>query len=380
MRIIDLPAGGPHLTAPIVIDGGFAAVHGASFCVFDIRGAAVRAVLELPDILAATAAGRILMTLDNQGLVTRWGFNGDRWTATARSAGIAVAGDPELRSSQSGRFAFVDGAHGLLVDLEGERIVTELDASYGTARPCFERLPDGREVLFVAAPGYMSVRMIDAETGTRRGEYEEKTSWDFCHVRFRLTTDGARLVTFGCVWAWPYEVRIYEATPWTAAGRPLAQGFPLPLLRTIEPIASNTLLAAHVDGNEITSAGIEQRADLVPDEDGELPAALDRLRGEDPEVAAQLDRVSGDDPCVLIARRIDPRDGRTVSSAVHAIPAVDEREVHYLDDHQVVVAGPRLLVCNALDDRRVDHGELRVPGPGTTAVTRDGSALLVVRP
>ncbi|MBK7198328.1 MAG: hypothetical protein IPH80_38230 [Myxococcales bacterium] len=378
MRIVELRSGGGPPAAPVVLDDGFVALLGDGARVVDVRGEPAVA-LELPGVVAAAATRRGLVALDAAGVVARWERGDDRWRCAARVALPPALEAPELTASPSGRSAFVDGAHGRLVDLDGGRIVSELEAGYGTARPCFDVLPDGREALFVAAPGYMSVRMLDAAGGEVLGRFDEQTSTDFCHVDFRLALDGARLVTFGCVWAWPYEVRIYDATPWTRAGAaagPAAPGFPLPLVRAVEPLASNTLLAAHVDAatGDLTSACLEQRAALTQD----AGDALAHLRAEEPALAAQLDAAIGDAPLVLIARRLDPRDGRTVSAAVHAVPAIDERRVHYAPGHRVVLAGPRLLVCDASADRLDDLGELRLAPEACTAVTADGATLIVV--
>lgn len=91
-------------------------------------------------------------------------------------------------------------------------------------------------------------------------------------------------------------------------------------------------------------------------------------------------RVTGDAPYVVLTRRIEVRDGRTVSATAHAIPAVAEQRVHYAPGHRVVLAGPRLLVCDANDDRLEDHGELHLPPAAHTAVTPDGTTLIVVAP
>ncbi|MBL8626522.1 MAG: hypothetical protein JNK64_34720 [Myxococcales bacterium] len=379
MRIVELRSGG----TPVVIDDGFVAVLGDGARVVDVRGTP-SVTLEVPGVVAAAASRRGLVTIDAAGVVARWAHGDGRWRCAARVALPAAPEDPELAASPSGRCAFVDGACGQLIDLDAGSVTAELDAAYGTARPCFDVLPDGREALFVAAPGYMSVRMLDAARGDVLGAFDEQTSTDVCHVDFRLALDGARLVTFGCVWAWPYEVRIYDATPWTGAGaspgpRPPPPGFPLPLVRAIEPLASNMLLAAHVDAatGDLTSACLEQRAALTAEG---ASHALAHLRAAEPPLAAQLAAVTGDAPLVLIARRLDPRDGRTVSAAVHAVPAIDERRVHYAPGHRVVLAGPRLLVCDASADRLDDFGELRLAPDARTAVTADGATLIIVGP
>lgn len=101
MRIVELRSGGGPPAAPVVLADGFVAVVGDGARVFDVRGEPAVA-LALPGVE-----------------------------------------EPELAASPSGRCAFVDGSHGRLVDLDAGRIVTEIDAGYGTARPCFSMIVEG---------------------------------------------------------------------------------------------------------------------------------------------------------------------------------------------------------------------------------------------
>jgi len=56
VRIVELPAGGPHPWAPLALEDGFAGVHSGGVArVFDVRGPTPRAVLELPDVVAVAA-------------------------------------------------------------------------------------------------------------------------------------------------------------------------------------------------------------------------------------------------------------------------------------------------------------------------------------
>lgn len=383
MRVVNLPTGGKAPLELFVLDSGQAVLlSGGAVRIFDIRDTEPRAVLELPGVRAVAGAGSAIITVDGQGLVARWEQRGDRWTRTIAVQTKDLSYDGGVAASPCGRFAFVDGKRGALVDLERERIVLPIDARIGSARPCFDKLPDGRDVLFVAAPGYMSMRMIDAVQGEALAGFSEQTSVDFCHVEFRLALNGSRLVTFGCVWAWPYEVRIYDATPWTAGTPPATTGFPLPLVRAIEPLASNTLLAVDVDVDRgiATSACLEERSELVQEADGEFPPALERLRQEEPQLGARLDQLRGDAPLALIARCIDLTDGRTENFSVHAVPQVHELNVHYISGHRIVLVGPKVLVCDVVADRLDVLGDVDVRTGARTAVTRDGTLILIANP
>jgi hypothetical protein len=86
-----------------------------------------------------------------------------------------------------------DGAPATLVDLDLRNVVTQIPSKLGTARPCFRRLPDGREVLFVAAPNYMDVRVLDPTSGDDVRFHDHGEREYFCHVDFRLALDARRL-------------------------------------------------------------------------------------------------------------------------------------------------------------------------------------------
>lgn len=347
MRVLQLPSRFPYYAPdPTIVGSDFVALVDDALRVFDVRGAEARVVHEVEGVaqLGVAAGADDLVALDRERAVTRWQRSVDRWVAAVRVNLPELPDGDVTVASATGRFAYVDGKRGYLVDFERERIVAQLTADFGTARPCFARLADGREVLFVAAQGYMSVQMIDPATGDALAGYDERASHDFCHVDFRLARGGSRLLTYGCVWACPYEVIVYDATPWTGMPGAVAipaDDFALPIVRR-----EVGLKAAHVDDDmaDLSSVALEHR----------------------------------DDSRVLVVRRIDLRDGRTISASAHVVPDVSEQRVHYARGHRVVVAGPRLQVVNAADDRVEDYGELRLGDRATTAVTRDGETLIVV--
>jgi hypothetical protein len=245
------------------------------------------------------------------------------------------------------------------------------------SRAHFDTLPDGREVLFVASPSYMDVRAIACATGDELARHEHGPGgMDFCHVDFALAADATRLVVFGCVWAWPYDARIYDVRAWLAGGTRL----PAPLI-AIEPIACNTLLACDRadDAGLCTSACVEVSAELGPDEDGDLPGGLEHLRAHEPALAAQLDRAIAQDTHALIVRRIDPARAAIVASAAHPIPSVYELDVHYADGGRVVVIGERLIVADA-DGDLADHGALAPHRNALTRATRDAQVAIIAPP
>jgi hypothetical protein len=257
----------------------------------------------------------------------------------------------------------------LCVEVPGERQaghVALLDARDGSvrallpyslsARATFCRR-NGSEILFLSAPVYMDVRVLDATDGRVLGAFDATTSWDFCHTDYDLSPDGTRLVTFGCVWACPYEVRLY-------GDRAITGDLTL-VFRQEEELDGELVLATRF---RPTADGCLSVVSLVgprepgPEESGELVEAARALGGR---------------PGLLV-RRVDPVAGRVVGWCLAPIPRTCESRVHLLADHRVIVADG--------DVREVDGvtGEVRelatFDKPSSwyqTAVTSDGRTLVV---
>jgi hypothetical protein len=379
VRVVTLPTGGPRVVALFLVADRHAAVQaGGVLRVFDVRQDDAPMALELPEIVhaAAVPGAHAFVVVDGAGMLARWDHTGDHWT---RSTVLPVAGSIEdVVVSSSGRFAVLDGGNASLIELERGRVVAEIPAEYGTARPCFDRLADGRELLFIAAPSYMDVRVIDCATGEDLRRHESNNSHDFCHVDFRLAAGATRLVTFGCVWAWPYDARIYDVAAWLGATTVTpSQRLPSPLVE-LSPLVSNTLLALDIQAgvDACTSACLETCAALAPDGDGKRPPWLAARLDLEPEIARGLDRVMATSSQALIVRAVDPVSGTTIAAAVHGVPSTPEAHVHYADGHRVVLAGPRLLVCD-VHGAQVDHGALGLGAGALTRVTRDASIVVV---
>lgn len=382
LQIVTLRAGGPP-ESPVVLDDGFVAtLSGRLLRIYDIRSSQPRLILELSGTIAIATAGNAVLVLDDQAVLTRWDYDGERWVSAFRFQSPLLETGWGLAAAPSGRVAYIDGSRGYLVDLEGVQVVAEI-AAHGlvSANPYFAQLKDGREVLFVSAPTEGSVQMLDAKNGGCIAKYEDKDSVGFCHVDFKLSLNGLRLVTFGGAWACPYEVRMYDATPWMKETRTAPFGFPLSVIRSIQPLAANGLLPTHVEqtGGYLINACLEDRA-LLRDPDRWLSAKFSTLRNEEPELAQQLDAVSSDDPVLVIARRVNSSDGRTERSFVQAIPAIEPGRVHYATEERIVIAGARLIVCHMQENRLDDLGELRLDTEARTAITPNAAHLIVVRP
>src|SRR5262245_35126985 len=127
MRVVELPAGGVEWPKLFLVADELAAVLGnGTLRVFDVRGDDRGVVLERTGVVAAIAAGpAAIVTLDGDGLVTRWDLRGGRFSEGARIQLPAALPQDRLAASACGRFALVDGRHCTLIDLERGRLVLE---------------------------------------------------------------------------------------------------------------------------------------------------------------------------------------------------------------------------------------------------------------
>lgn len=313
------------------------------------------------DAIAAAASGASIVALARDGTLTRI----DR--AGGVTELVRVERGEDLVLSRSGRFAVVDdedAREARLLDLARGVELARVEAD--PSRACFDVLPGGDEVVFVAGPSYMDVRAIACASGVELARHEHgPDGTDFCHVDFALAAGGTRMVVFGCVWAWPYDARVYDVSTWLDGGTRL----PAPLL-TVAPIACNTLLACDRadEAGLCTSACVEVSAQLGADD-------LEPVREGEPALAAQLDRAIAGGPHALIVRRIDPARAAIVAAGAHPIAPVGELDVHYADGGRVVVIGERLIVADA--DGAVDHGPLPPHAHARTCVTRDASLAII---
>ncbi|MFC9330856.1 hypothetical protein [Kitasatospora sp. NPDC057015] len=110
--------------------------------------------------------------------------------------------------SPSGRFAVLyaeRGTKGLVLDIEGPKVLREINRSYYRAEDydypvAIGRLPDGREILAHCPEEYNRLQVEDLVTGERLTE-GERGSVDVFHSRLAVSPDGRHLLTAGWVWA-----------------------------------------------------------------------------------------------------------------------------------------------------------------------------------
>ena len=143
-----------------------------------------------------------------------------------------------LKWSPSGRYVLARMAERVAVVDLVEASVRVIPCRSPAGHGSFSRTPDGQEVLFLAAPSYMSWAMIDPASGLVRGRFEPSSGFDFCHTDATFADDEGRLVALGCRWAGPTTARVYDASPWlevSSAHREIEPGavstrYPLPMI------------------------------------------------------------------------------------------------------------------------------------------------------
>jgi hypothetical protein len=156
-----------------------------------------------------------------------------------------------------------------------------------------------------------------------------------------------RLVTSGCIWAWPYETRIYDACDWIAGSGPLSLLYRSSGGETdLDPVLG--------PGDLVTCASVETSANLVPEADGYLSSAMEHLRDHEAPLWEAANAVRERAPLLLFTRHVDER-GRVVKGRVFAIQEFNEMRDRVSPTH-VVTAGQRLLAHSILDGSVDDLG------------------------
>jgi len=377
----------PVYRALSIVDDRFVAfVYGGDLHVLDLhRGHEAPPVLVVEGGRNFVFVSDALLTFDATNGFRRFVREGDRFVEAHR---FSLAGESEvwpthLELSPSGRFLCfeVPAALGekfervILMDARTGAVLAS-HARHLSARASFSRI-DGAEVLFLSAPSYMGVLLLDAATGGTLRSFEPTQSWDFCHTDYELSPDGERLLAFGCVWAAPYEVRLYDARPWTRGAAPAKDGFPLPLLyRQNEDLWYETVLPARFeqasDGtiDVLSLVSLRELHKISPDDARDLEEDLSPMNLEILEKAKQMRAEAA-----ILQRRVDPRAGEVVSYRLAPIRSTRETQVFTLPEHQVILVNELVQYF----DGEAIHDLAPFDGPKAwygTALTRDGGLLV----
>ena len=346
-------------------------------------------VARLADVSATARRGDELIAADRAHVLRRYRGTArlDAFTLPAELRGTDDAPVTRLAWSPSGRFVLVHTRHAHLFELDGWRLVRTIPLvapTFGHAG--FTTLPSGEDVLFIAAPSYMGLQMIDCASGETMHAYEPGSGFDFCHTNFELSRDGARLHAFGCTWAAPCSARIYDARPWTAGAAP-APGFPLPTI------------FERAEG-EIHGAGDAWPIPAAPDPGGTVPCfttvdlSLVPALGSEDDLdwradASDDDRALSDELSAaaathrraIVIRRVDPIDARVRRWTVHPYAGTREAQVIVRGGDLIAVASDRVRRIGA-DGIEEDLGPAppRPDGASGTALLRGDLLVDVVRP
>src|SRR5262249_49346347 len=192
---------------------------------------------------------------------------------------------------------------------------------------------------------------------------------------YALSANATRLLVFGCIWAMPYEARMYDVTPWTMpdgiaartqpdppAPEPDAQftsAFPLPLLfQQQEVFGSDLVLPMEVtqtpDGC-LTSVALVDLAAVPEAESAHAVEVVADLSPTDLAIFTQLMQLPHTGSAIVI-RRIDLKSGEVVGWSVAATAKTDERHVHILANHRVMVINQRIHLVDGTTGTIHDEG------------------------
>jgi hypothetical protein len=128
-----------------------------------------------------------------------------------------------------------------LLDAMSGRLIYSIALTTTFGGMGFARLPTDEEILFLSAPDYASVQVIDCASGQVRNQYRSKTlGVGFIHQSYDLSPDGTRLYTEGEWWGSPWWGVMYDFRPWLAneAAPPDPPHFPLPGMYLSEDLSA----------------------------------------------------------------------------------------------------------------------------------------------
>ncbi len=347
-----LPTNGPPIyrALSLVSDRFVAYVNGNALHVLDLeQGDETPPILVVENGMNHVFVGDTLITYDETHQYRRFVRDGNTFVEASRFVlpETPAPWPTHLVLSPSGRFLCVEwppapnikGCRVALIDTCRGEILAVLPRAL-SARASFGQL-NREELLFLSAPSYMDVTVLDAATGKKKFLFDSSTSWDFCHTDYEISSNGERLLTFGCVWAAPYEVRLYDTRPWTRGTRALEEGFSLPLIYSqYEDLQYETILPARFDATnesmldvysivslgELQSLGAEDAKDLEEGLSAMNLSILEAARG----IAAK---------CGLLQRRVSTQTGEVQSFRISAAQELKELHVHQLPGHQALSLG-----------------------------------------
>jgi hypothetical protein len=383
--------------ASLCDDRWLALRHGDDLNLYDLRTSA-SPVERIPNVVNHAFSNSVLVTCDQGGSLRRYRESRGEWRFDGPIAAPIVheATAPHWYSmelSSTGRYLLLESSpierapnlfpvsRCSLLDVATGEVHRSFNLAKSVVRSVFAMLPSGQEVLFIAADSYMSLQMVDCASGKTLHEYEAKGSGDFCHVAFELAPGGRRLIATGCYWGGPYELRVYDATPWTENARPNPV-FPLPLVARIDELSSIADMVL-TDWTLKNGDGCLTCVSFVDLEgigtwwDGQPESAGEELAGSDLAILERVLQLPRSGNAVVI-RRVDPWTGAVVAWTLHHTGKTDERHVHPLREHRVLLVNDRIELCDGISGSTEDMGQTDPPANSFVSLPTTEGATLVL--
>jgi hypothetical protein len=337
------------------------------------------AVLAVHGVVSYHLLPNHLVTHDTHNMIACWEFDAGEWRETARwqwvpSGSVVESESPEqeMLLSPSGRY------------LLKERAVW--DAGSGARRfqvggyAEFLTLPDGREVLLGSVDELYGLELRDSESGDVLQRHYLPGEEDFMHFSFVLSSDASRLFSFGCYWACPWGVRMYDFTPWRFKTSPLSGG-DLPVL--FEDYDGQThLLAVTSDALTRSSFTVFGTVDLVSRDpvDYNLETTYDGVAsGHDKEIFSELWRLKRAGRCTaIIARVLDLGSGALRSFTVSPIGPIKDHQMRQLYGSKLLLLDSRAQILDGSTGVISDMGPFEIKSSTLEyTATSDGQLIVV---
>lgn len=348
-------------------------------------------VFRLEGVAAHVFRRALLVIFDGDHWFSCWQRTKTAWQCLSRFQ-IPPGYESELRFlqnmtlSDSGSFLLL-GALGkthqaLLLEVKTGYIKASIPLTL-SLRAGFGTLPDGKEILFLSATNYMGVQMRDCASGRLLHTFVPTSGWDFCHASYQLIKDATRLLTFGCIWAAPYEIRLYDPTAWTGDTQAGQANFPLPEVFRQEEVfwgADLVLPAAFLPAED----GILSCLSLVTFKDLPEPGSedesdmLEGLSAQNREIVEVLYHLSSDWEMALLIRCVNPVTGVVARWSVQPILPTQPGHVHLLSNHRIVLVNEHIQVFDGVTGVLHDYGAFKAPAKYfSTMVTSDAQTVIV---
>ncbi len=394
MRIVRLP-GRPapfRVLSPNALsisgDRWVAVLQGGDLCLYGLADFE-HPVLVVPRAVAHHLLPDRLIVCTASGTIAQWALDpSGAWLEMAHwqmpvSPAVAERDNhsnivDEIRLSPSGRFVLAK--HAVWDATTG----AHLFALGGYA--AFVTLPDGREVVLGAVDDLYGLELRDCVRGALLRRYYRPGEEDFIHREFLLSPDGSRLFAFGCYWACPWGIRMYDFTPWqsaVAAGTDGTDGVLLPLLFgdfdgpwTLLPIGVQAVTAEQVTvfGYVDLTQGAPSEDDIVLAGDAPINSGyvhtmfdkLERLKREGHQAA-------------VVTRVLELSTGSLMSFTVGAVLPTKEWGFHQLRGSRLLLLNTRAERFDGTTGAVTDLGAIDVPAGWFRSVATGDGELAIVR-